>query len=126
MGEKIFIHDLDRANRMHAFIKTVGGKVISFAVKLVCLIDDREVEVLRFDSGHRVPHADHLNARGEVVRKEWLKYLTNEQALTIALGDIKKNYQRHRERFVAWQGKEKKKTRRQTQFPGHGKMSKRI
>jgi hypothetical protein len=126
MGEKIFIHDLDSTNRMHAFIKTVGGKVMSFAVKLVCVIDDREVEVLRFDSGHEMPHVDHLNTKGEVVQKEWLKYLSNEQALTIALSDIKKNYQRHRERFVAWQGKEKRKSRRQTQFVGRGKTSKRI
>ncbi len=111
---------------MHAYIKTIGGKVILFAVKLACLIDDREVEVLRFDSGHEMPHVDHLNAKGEVVHKEWLRYLSNEQALTIALGDIKTNYQRHRERFVAWQGKEKKKSRRQTRFAGHGKMSKRI
>ncbi len=118
MGEKIFTHELDELNSIYAYIKTVNGKVKSFVVKLACTIGDKEVEVLRFDSGHGTPHVDYLNSKGDVVQKDWLKYLTNEQALTIALDDIKTNYQLHRERFIGWQGKEKKRSRRRTRFNG--------
>ena len=59
-------------------------------------------EVIRFDGAHDSPHKDILDLTGHVVRKVWYEYISNKQALTMAIDDIEDNYEFYRERFSTW------------------------
>ena len=126
MGEKTYTIQLDHQNKLYAYVKTVQGRVKAFVVKLLCEFEEDETEVLRYDSGHGTPHVDYLNEKGEVIEKRWLEYLSNDQALTTAIEDIKGNYQFYHERFTRWQKREKKKSRRKGKSAGRGKTLKHI
>ena len=80
------------------------GNVEDFAVKLVCVIDGQRYEVVRHDSAHDCPHKDILDVPGRIEhkRKLWYDYLNNNQALTLAIADIKENHEFYRERFIKW------------------------
>lgn len=83
---------LDHRSRLRVYVKTVKGRVTEFVAKLLCEIDDVETEVLRYDSGHGTPHVDFLHEDGEVIEKRWLDYLSNDQALTTAVEDVKEKH----------------------------------
>ncbi|MFA4828698.1 MAG: hypothetical protein WC855_02590 [Thermodesulfovibrionales bacterium] len=40
--------------------------------------------------------------QGAVIRKVWYDFLDNSQALTMAITDIKDNYEFYRERYLKW------------------------
>lgn len=82
--------------------KTERSKVLSFVVKLICLIHGKGYDVVRFDGGHGIPHKDILGAEGYVEQKKWYTYLSNNQALTMAIDDIEDNYEFYRERLIKW------------------------
>ncbi|MBI3195335.1 MAG: hypothetical protein HYZ34_12850 [Ignavibacteriae bacterium] len=108
MPEKNYRIILDEENSLFVYYETIGGQVTAFVVKLLSIIDDEEVEILRYDSGHGVPHIDILNADGEVERKIWLHHLTHAQAFTEAQETITTHYQFYRERFIQWKNEKKK------------------
>jgi hypothetical protein len=112
MGEKTYNIRLDDSSNMYTYLRTVRGRVKAFVVKLICKFGEHESEVVRFDSGHGVPHVDFLNAKGEVVEKKWLQFLENEQAVSHAQTEIRRDYIYYRERFSQWQSKEHRKSRR--------------
>lgn len=85
-----------------AQFKTDEGEVKEFVVKLICEFGGQWNEVLRYDSGHGYPHKDILDTSGKVVRKVWYDFLDNSQALTMAITDIKDNYEFYRERYKKW------------------------
>jgi hypothetical protein len=43
-----------------------------------------------------------MNPRGEVIRKIWYDFLDNGQALTMAIGDIRENYEFYEDRYRKW------------------------
>ncbi len=88
-------------------MKTTSGVVTAFVVKLLSVIDGKEVEILRYDSGHGIPHIDVLDVDGETKHKIWLYHLDNAKAFTQAKKDIEQNYIIYKERYLQW--KEEKK-----------------
>lgn len=68
----------------------------------MCLFESEWYEILRYDSGHGCPHKDILNIDGEVIRKVWYDFLENGQALTMAVTDIKENFEFYKERYDKW------------------------
>ncbi|MBI4688814.1 MAG: hypothetical protein HY754_00855 [Nitrospirae bacterium] len=71
-------------------------------VKLLSEFEGEWHEILRYDSGHGCPHKDILYMNGEVVRKVWYDFLDNGQALTMAITDIKENFEFYNERYQKW------------------------
>ncbi|MBI4699045.1 MAG: hypothetical protein HY758_09130 [Nitrospirae bacterium] len=86
----------------YVYFKTDKGEVTEFAVKLLSLFEGKWYEIIRYDSGHDCPHKDILNTDGEVTRKVWYDFLDNGQALTMAITDIKDNFEFYKERFKKW------------------------
>jgi hypothetical protein len=84
------------------YFKTIKGEVTDFVVKLLSMFEGEWHEILRYDSGHDCPHKDILNIDSEVIRKVWYDFLDNGQALTIAITDIKDNFEFYRERYQKW------------------------
>ncbi len=84
--------------------KTDRGEVISFVVKLLCDIAGQRYEVVRHDSGHGCPHIDILDTEGHVIRdrKLWYNWVNNNQALTMAIADVKEHHEFYRERYIKW------------------------
>lgn len=101
MEREFFLEITDDAIVFVQF-KTDEGEVKEFVVKLICEFDSQWNEVLRYDSGHDCPHKDILDTSGKVVRKVWYDFLDHSQALTMAIADIKDNYEFYRERYKKW------------------------
>ena len=101
MDREYFL-EIVQAAIVYVYLKTEKGEVKEFVVKLLCEFDGEYYEVLRYDSGHECPHKDILNVDGAVIRKVWYDFLDNSQALTMAITDIKDNYEFYRERYLKW------------------------
>lgn len=84
------------------YFKAEKGDVKEFVVKLLARFEGTWHEILRYDSGHGCPHKDILNADGDVIRKIWYDFLDNGQGLTVAITDIKDNFEFYKERYEKW------------------------
>ena len=102
MSRRYFKISLSEEIEIHVFFETISGLIINFMVKLVLELENTYHEVVRFDSGHNCPHKDILNTQGKVIRKIWYEFSDNEQALDLAIKDLKDNYQFYIERFKRW------------------------
>lgn len=100
--ETNYFRQLTKEDLIFVEFKTDRGKIVSFTVKLVCTIHGRQYDVVRFDSAHGCPHKDILDTSGHVMRKVWYDYLSNSQALTMAVDDIEESCEFYRERFIKW------------------------
>ena len=99
---KEYFLEIEQGVIVYVDFKTERGKVSEFVAKLLCEIDREWHEVIRFDSGHNCPHKDILDIKGKVIRKIWYEFLDNEQALTMAIIDIKEHFEFYRERYEKW------------------------
>ena len=98
---------------IHVAFETLNGSLIRFVVKLVLKASDSFFELVRFDSGHECPHKDILKPNGDLSRKVWYESLDNEQALDIAVKDLKENHDFYIERFKKWlKGREEPKRKK--------------
>jgi len=87
---------------LYVDFSTKKGQVTEFVVKLLMISGNKWYEVIRYDSGHNCPHKDILDIDGSVIRKIWFDFLDNSQALTVAITDIKDNFEIYKERFMKW------------------------
>ncbi len=100
--ETKFAIPLTNNDRIFVEFKTDRGEVTTFIVKLICDIHGHSYEVMRYDSAHGSPHKDIMDTSGNVMRKVWYDYLSNSQALTMAIDDIEDNHYFYRKRFITW------------------------
>lgn len=100
--ENKFAIPLTNEDRIFVEFKTDRGKVDTFVVKLICDIHGHSYEVIRFDGAHGGVHMDILDIEGKVFRKVWYYYVSNDQGLTMAIADIKGNFEIYRERYIKW------------------------
>jgi len=102
MPEHRYESYLDSDNYVYVYFSTEKKDVKSFTVKLRCKFDEQWYEVVRYDSGHGVPHKDILYPDGKNARKIWYHYMNNNQALDFALDEMKEQYEFYRWRFELW------------------------
>jgi hypothetical protein len=72
---------------------TIDGLVASFVVRLMQLTPRGEINVARYDTAHGMAHLDILDRKENLVEKRWLKAMSFEQALTLAIEDFKENHE---------------------------------
>ncbi len=84
--------------RLVVSIRMVGGKVVSFVVRLVRIGENSDVDVARYDTAHGAPHLDILGSGGVLKQKIWLDVDSFEEALTLAIEDFKRNYEKYLEK----------------------------
>lgn len=99
---KEYFLEISEGTIAYVYFKTEKGKVTEFVVKLLSVIEGGWYEIIRYDSGHDCSHKDILGIEGEVIRKVWYDFLDNNQALTMALTDIKDNCEFYKERYKKW------------------------
>jgi hypothetical protein len=102
MSEKFFKIIISGEAEINVFISIISGLVVDFVVKLILKINGNVFEVVRYDSGHECPHKDILKPDGTLDRKVWYESLDNQQALDIAVKDLKENQHFYIERFKRW------------------------
>jgi len=100
--DKEYFLEIAEDTIIYVSFKTERGDVTEFVVKLLSELEGEWHEILRYDSGHGSPHKDILNTNGEVIRKVWYDFLDNGQALTMAITDIKDNFEFYKERYQKW------------------------
>lgn len=101
MNKEYFL-EIEKGVIVFVQFNTEKGDVKDFVIKLLCEFSGKWHEVLRYDSGHGCSHKDILDITGSVIRKVWYDFLDNSQALTMAIADIKDNYEFYRERYLKW------------------------
>jgi hypothetical protein len=99
---KEYFLEITERTIVYVYLKTEKGKVTEFIVKLLSLIEDEWHEIVRYDSGHDCPHKDIITIDGKVIRKVWYDFLDNGQALSMAITDIKDNFEFYEERYRKW------------------------
>lgn len=83
---------------------TRRGKVTEFTAQYETTVEGKRVAVVRHDSAHGFPHTDVLNRRGQVVSKTPLPGNPSlNDALQIAVTDLKHNWRVYRARFLGEQ-----------------------
>ena len=100
--DREYFAELEEGTIVYVYFKTIKGEVTDFVVKLLTHCEDKWHEILRYDSGHDCPHKDILNTDGKVIRKVWYDFLDNAQALTMAITDIKDNFEFYKQRYQKW------------------------
>lgn len=100
---KEYVLNLSENSKAYVRFSTSDGTVAEFVVKLLYSDKRGWQEILRYDNGHDCPHKDILDLEGNVIRKVWYDFLDNGQALTMAIADIKDNYEVYIERYKKWQ-----------------------
>jgi hypothetical protein len=102
MPKKYFKIELSSGAEIHVYFETANGLIVDFVVKLILKIGQEFYEVIRFDSAHGFPHKDILAPDGSIKRKVWYELFDNNQALDLAVRDLKDNYEIYIERFRKW------------------------
>jgi len=92
MPEKNFKFWLDGESFAFVEFVTTNGKVTRFVVRLIHIVDGKPVDVLRYDTAHGKPHRDLLKRNGELLEKEWFEDTDLDAALTMAIKEIKVQY----------------------------------
>ena len=95
MPDKDYEIVLPSGARVIVSIRMVGGRVVSFVVRLVIHQTNGERDVARYDTAHGKPHLDLLDRSGKVKEKRWLDIDDFETALTHAVEDFKANYEEY-------------------------------
>ena len=95
MPDKDYEIVLPSGARIVVSIKMVGGRVVSFVVRLIARSGEEEYDAARYDTAHGKPHLDLLGCSGRVRQKRWLDIDDLETALTHAIEDFKLNYEKY-------------------------------
>ena len=95
MPDKDYQIVLASGARIVVSIKMVGGRVVSFVVRLIAHGGEAEHDTARYDTAHGKPHLDLLGRSGRVREKQWLDIDDFETALTHAIEDFKMNYEKY-------------------------------
>ncbi len=69
-----------------------------FVVQLEAWHRGRWNPVRRYDTAPGQPHLDILDTMGRTIDKQWLS-LSNNEALTLAIDEIRRNWSRHLAEF---------------------------
>jgi len=105
--EREYFIPLDPDTRIFVWFSVSRGNVKEFVVKLLY----KDIEILRYDSGHGCPHKDILHPDPQKRGKIWYHHLTNAEVLTLAVDELKQEYQFLIRRYLKWLEKEQKKKR---------------
>ena len=101
LTEYDFAVEQNRRDWIRIRIDKQRGRVIHYTAQYETEIDGERGPVIRHDSAHGFPHIDVLNRRGEVVSKTPLPGTPSlNDALQIAVADLKRNWKAYRARFL--------------------------
>ena len=76
--DKEYFLEITEETIAYVYFKTERGNVTEFVVKLLSIFD------------------------GKPIKKVWYDFLDNSQALTMAITDIKDNFEFYKERYKKW------------------------
>jgi hypothetical protein len=95
MPDKDYEITLPSGVRIVVSIKMVGGRVVSFVVRLIARRGEEEYDAARYDTAHGKAHLDLLDRSGRVKEKRWLDLDDFETALMHAIEDFKLNHEEY-------------------------------
>lgn len=95
MPDKDYEIVLPSGARIVVSINMVGGRVVSFVVRLIAHGGEAEHDAARYDTAHGKPHLDLLGHSGRVREKRRLDIDDSETALTHDIEDFKLNYEKY-------------------------------
>ena len=89
------LSDMDRKRHEHLIDK---GKIVGFIVQYEILLDDKWMQVVRYDTAHGYAHKDLINPDGSK-EKIFMGVVDLNEALTLADKDINENWERYKDRY---------------------------
>jgi hypothetical protein len=101
MRERAFFIYLAPENQLRVRIMVDRGEIVDFVVQYETVVNDVMQPVVRYDGSHGQGHRDLLDARGDVIQKDWLpSHYDNKQSLAYAHAELRANWQHYRLRFM--------------------------
>jgi hypothetical protein len=98
MIKKVIKIQLDNDSRIAVVFQRKKADITNFVVvletKIINVKDGKQewIQVLRFDDAHGYPHMDKLDKDGNKIEVIKFDYLTNKEALSMAVDLIKNNF----------------------------------
>ena len=99
MREKTYIALLSPEDRKRYRHLRQGKRILAFTVQYKTLVAGEWLQVVRYDTSHRITHKDILDLKGRE-KKVFLGITDLHQALLLADNDIKNNWQRYKALFL--------------------------
>ena len=98
MGDRSYIVNLTKGDRIRIKFHTTKNKVTSFVVNYEALAKNRWREIVRYDTFHGFVHQDILHYRKKSDKIK-LDITDLNQAMNYAIQDIKARWRNYREKF---------------------------
>ena len=92
---------LDDRNAVRVRFELERHQILKFVVQLECRFNDEWMAVVRYDTTHNFAHCDVLHPTEKAQKVEMASQDYNE-ALTLAIDDLTKNWQKYRRRYERW------------------------
>ena len=99
MPRKDYIIELNSKTRILIFFITDAGKIIKFVVKLEVLLNNKWIEIERYDTYHGCVHKDIMKANHEKDRTIRYELMDYKAGLNMAIKDFKENFDLYLGRF---------------------------
>lgn len=96
-----FRHLLNEHNALRVRFELEQGKVIKFIAQLECRFNEQWIPVVRFDTAHNFAHCDRLHPY-EPAQKIRMDTQDYNEALTLAIQDLTKNWMSYQRRYEKW------------------------
>ena len=93
MPDKDFYITLDEITRIFVYMRTDKSDVKRFVIKLELLINNKWVNIERYDTHHGHVHKDILTKSGKKKRSISYEFLHNKSGVDVAINDFTENYQ---------------------------------
>jgi hypothetical protein len=91
----------DDKNAARVLLELERSDVVRFVVQLGCRFDDQWFPVVRYDTAHGFAHRDLLRPSGEVEKTD-LAVRDDNEALTFAIQDLRRNWETYGRRCEQW------------------------
>jgi hypothetical protein len=101
MPEKEFEIWIDGTTAIRIHQDTHRGRLASFAVVLVALLEGKWIAVGRFDTSHGIPHQDILGRRGRLLEKVWYDDLPPKDVFGLAIETFQKNHEQIKNDYLS-------------------------
>lgn len=96
-----FEHSLASGVMTQVRITKERGHILSFMVRLECLVEAKWRPIVRYDTAHGFAHRDILKPDG-TEEKQTIPVTGSNEALTYAQRDIKNRWRYYLERYRRW------------------------
>jgi len=101
MPERDFEIWIDGTTAIRIYQSTHRGRLVSFVVVLVALIEGKWIAVGRFDTAHGIPHQDILGYKEGLLEKVWYDDAAPKDVFGLAIATFQENHEQIKNDYLS-------------------------